>query len=384
MLIIALTGINLVGFATGSSDEWEQISQNIDLILKDIDLSALDEYIKSGQAEYLKNYGANAKEIISTLINGSDATDFNSYINLLFSTLFDGVIKLVPLFAGIVAIGVISCIVNDQTATKVLVKSANDTVRTACILLTILLVSTALTSILAELCDCVNSVKTQSEIIMPILLTLTVIVGGSGTTAIFQPAAIFLSSGAIELVADFVVPITLSVIIFNFISRITPSITFFGASKMIKSLLKWIIGITVTVYSIFLGVQGTTSSLFDGILFKATKYLIGNSVPIVGNFLSGGVDLLSASGTLIRSSVGLSGIIMLIFQVAQPIINLLSFSFMLKFTASVIQPLGDAGLYGLVFDLSQDVEYFIAGLLMVAFMYVLIIMLVINSANFFI
>jgi hypothetical protein len=57
---------------------------------------------------------------------------------------------------------------------------------------------------------------------------------------------------------------------------------------------------------------------------------------------------------------------------------------MLKFTASVIQPLGDAGIYGLVFDLSQDVEYFIAGLLMVVFMYVLIIMLVINSANFFI
>ena len=50
----------------------------------------------------------------------------------------------------------------------------------------------------------------------------------------------------------------------------------------------------------------------------------------------------------------------------------------------MVQPIGENVLQNLLSDLSKDVEYFVAGLLTVAFMYALVIMLVINSANSFI
>ena len=151
-----------------------------------------------------------------------------------------------------------------------------------------------------------------------------------------------------------------------------------------KSLMKWVIGITVTIFSIFITMQSTASSLFDGIIFKATKYVVGNTVPIVGNFLSSGFDMLSAAGMLIKSSVGICGLILLLFELIEPIIVLTAFSLILKFVGAVVQPIGENTLYGLLSDLSKDIEYFIAGLLTVAFMYALVIMLVINSANSFI
>ena len=61
-----------------------------------------------------------------------------------------------------------------------------------------------------------------------------------------------------------------------------------------------------------------------------------------------------------------------------------AFSLILKLVGAIIQPIGDSTLFSLISDLSKDVEYFIAGLLTVAFMYALVIMLIINSANSFI
>ena len=148
--------------------------------------------------------------------------------------------------------------------------------------------------------------------------------------------------------------------------------------------MKWVIGITVAVFGLFITVQSSASSLFNGIFFKVTKYLVGNSVPIVGNFLSAGVDMVVMSGTVVRSSLGLLGVVLLLGEVIQPIIMLAAFSVMLKITAAIAQPLGEKTLYSLFSDFSKDVEFFIAGILMVAFLYFLVVMLIINSTYAFI
>ncbi len=94
--------------------------------------------------------------------------------------------------------------------------------------------------------------------------------------------------------------------------------------------------------------------------------------------------MLTSAGLLIKSSVGICGLLLLLAELIQPIILLISFSIILKFVGAVIQPVGEQTLYSLLSDLSKDIEFFIAGLLTVAFMYALIIMLIINSANSFI
>ena len=213
---------------------------------------------------------------------------------------------------------------------------------------------------------------------------MTVLTGGTGSAAIYQPSAIFLSGGAVEIVSNFIFPAAIGVIVLNFMSGLNNQMSFSGVTALLKSLMKWVIGITVTVFSIFITAQSSASSLFDGIIFKATKYVIGNSVPIVGNFLSSGFDMLQSAGLLIKSSVGLCGIVLLLFEIIQPVILLISFSIILKIVGAIVQPIGESTLYGLLSDLSKDSEYFIAGLLTVAFMYALVIMLIVNSANSFI
>ena len=346
-------------------------------------MSQLQTYLDGDNDNYLFNFGSTAKEIVEYLINGNLGTDYNGYLSELFSILFKNVISLIPAFAAVTAIGLLSAIVSAAEG-NIIGKSTSKIVHLACYSLIILLVSSMLVNILDGCTTCIDNVKRQIEIITPILATLTVLTGGTGTAAIYQPSAIFLSSGAVEIIRGFIFPATVGVVVLNFLSRLNAQNSFTGVSALLKSIMKWVIGITVTIFSIFITAQSSASSLFDGIIFKATKYVVSNSVPLVGNFLSSGFDMLTSAGLLIKSSVGICGIVLLLFEIIQPIILLISFSLILKVVGAIVQPLGENALYGLLSDLSKDIEYFIAGLLTVAFMYALVIMLVINSATNFI
>lgn len=360
-----------------------EINENISSLLEDLDLSELQKFLDDNPDSFLFGFGSTAKEIVAYLVNGNLGTEYGSYLNEIFNILFKNVISLIPAFSTVAAISLL-CAVVSVAEGSILGKSTSKIIHLACFSLIILILASMLVGIISDCTASINSIKRQIEIITPILATLTVLTGGTGTAAIYQPSAIFLSGGAVEIVSDFVFPATVTVVVLNFISRLNPQMSFSGVSALIKSIMKWVIGITVTVFSVFIIAQSSAGSLFDGIIFKTTKYVIGNSVPLVGNFLSSGFDMLASAGLLIKSSVGLCGIVLLLSEIISPVILLLSFSFILKIVGAVIQPVGENSLYGMLSDLSKDIQYFVAGLLTVAFMYALVIMLVINSANSFI
>lgn len=366
---------------TGGGDA--ELSQNIEDVLGGLDLSELQQYLDENSESYLFNFGDNAEEIIRYLVNGNIGTDYANYITEILSVVFSDVISLLPAFAEVVAIALL-CAIFSSAEGNIIGNSTSRIVKLACYSLIVVIVSSALVGVVAECIECVSSLQRQMEIITPLLITLTVLTGGTGGAAVYQPSAVFLSGAAVEIINGFIFPAAIAAAVLNFMSKINPQITFTGMSKLLKSIMKWVLGITVTVFSVFLTVQSSATSLFDGVLFKATKYIIGNSVPIVGGFLSGGFDLLTAAGLLIKNSVGVCGIVLLIAQAASPLILLIAFSLLLKVVGAVVQAAGENELYSLFSDLSSDTEYFIAGLLTVAFMYLLIIMLVINSANSFI
>lgn len=371
------------GISAYAEDGREELSENIANLLNDLDLSELQQYLDQNGDSYLFNFGNTAREIVEYLINGNLGSEYGGFLNELFSIIFKDIINLVPAFATVTAVALLSAVVTAAEG-SILGKSSAKIVHLACYSLIILILSSMLIGVVGSCTDCIDGVKKQIEIITPILATLTVLTGGTSSAAIYQPSAVFLSGGAVEIVSCFIFPATVGVVVLNFMSRFNPQMSFSGVTALLKSLMKWVIGITVTVFSIFITAQSSASSLFDGIIFKATKYVVSNSVPLVGNFLSSGFDMLSSAGLLIKSSVGVCGIILLLFEIIKPIITLISFSIILKIVGAIVQPIGENVLYGLLSDLSKDIEYFIAGLLTVAFMYALVIMLIINSANSFI
>lgn len=377
--VLIFSSVN-IAFADEGADE---LYENISSILDNLDLSALDEYLAAHGDSLLMNFGDNAGEIINYLVSGNLGINYSGYAGELLSVLFSDVVSLLPSFAQIVALSIVCAIVKGAED-GIISSGTAKVVRIVCYALIIAVLASMLGGIISEATACINNLKVQMEIVTPILVTLTVLTGGGGASTIYQPAALFISGGAVEIVCGIIFPATIAIMIINFISKLAPDMSFSGTAKLIKSILKWVIGITLAVFSLFITAQSASASLFDGIFFKATKYLVGNSVPIVGNFLSAGVDMVVAAGSVVRNSVGLVGIVLMVAEIAPPIILLAAFSLILKLAGAIAQPIGEGTLFSLFSDAASDIEYIIAGVCTVAFMYALVVMLVINSAGNFI
>jgi stage III sporulation protein AE len=128
--------------------------------------------------------------------------------------------------------------------------------------------------------------------------------GGNVSASVYKPAVAFLSSGIINVILTIVLPLIALMIIFNTLSNFSSSIKLEKFSELGASIIKWIIGLIVAVFGIFLSVQGITSATFDGISIKATKFAISNSIPLVGGFLKDGFDLVVAGSILIKNAIG--------------------------------------------------------------------------------
>ena len=141
------------------------------------------------------------------------------------------------------------------------------------------------------------------------------------------------------------------------------------------------IGISVSVFGLFFSLQGLTSATYDGVVRRAAKYAIGNGIPIIGGFLSGGFDLAVASSVLIKNSLGSMGVFLMVFVLFEPLILLISVNLLLRLTSAVTQPFGDSRISDFLGETADNLQYCMAGLLFTAFLYFIIIIIMVGVSE---
>ena len=128
------------------------------------------------------------------------------------------------------------------------------------------------------------------------------------------------------------------------------------------------IGICVSIFGIFFTLQGITASSYDGISRRLAKYAIGNGIPIVGGFLSGGFDLVVAGSLLIKNALGNMSLFLLLSVLFEPLVFLISINVALRFTSALTQHFGAGKISDFLEETAGNMHYCTAGLLITAFL----------------
>ena len=211
----------------------------------------------------------------------------------------------------------------------------------------------------------------------PIIITLMIASGGKVSASVYKPAVAFLSNGVIGICAKLLIPIVGVMIILSVISNFSSVIKLKKFSDFTASIIKWVLGITIAVFGIFITIQGITSASFDGISIRATKYALSNSIPIVGGFIKDGFDLIVAGNVLIKNTVGIIVVFALFFTILSPLFQILSFSLMLKLVSGITEPIADGKISDFCTSISKSISYFLSIILMVGFMVFITVLLMI-------
>lgn len=226
-----------------------------------------------------------------------------------------------------------------------------------------------------------TSLKTQVDLVFPIILTMMVAGGASTSANLYQPAVAVLSTILMQIFTYIVMPLFMVSLAFSVVAHLAPNTRLDKFVAFFNSLFKWIVGVCFTVFLSFLAIQGITAGSFDSVSIRATKMTMSGYVPIVGSYMSQGFDLIMASAVLIKNAVGLSGILLLLGIVLAPVVKIVIFSLALKLTAAITQPIGDTRISNFLTTINKSFGMLVACLLGVVFMYLVILALLIMTGN---
>lgn len=362
-------------FASAESETENKLNESVKNLINELDLQALQEYVNT-----IEEW--NGESVVDRLLSyiKGEPFDYKNFGKRITDVLFQNIREILPAFACITAVTLLSGIVSTLRG--------GGTAQTSADMIFLISYASALIPLIGVLTECfqtaiacVSTMQKQMQIVYPLLLTLMTASGGTLTVAVCKPAVAFFSTNIVSVISTVVFPLTITIIAFSMAGNLTKELKISKFSAFFKSINKWIIGICISVFGIFFTLQGITTATYDGIVRRATKYAIGNGVPIVGGFLSGGFDLAVAASVLIKNSLGSMSIFLMLSVLFEPLILLISVNILLRFTSAITQPFGDSRISDFLGETAENLHYCTAGLLFTAFLYFLSIMLIVSSSE---
>lgn len=382
MIVLVVLMLILAGnfFVEAFAESSDDLNGSMEDAIDHLDTEELQEYLDSLTQEQREAFGSNFADKLKDLITGDYSLDYGGILSSLSGIFFDQIAGLLPIFCVICAVSVL-CGILGRFKSSFAEKGTSKMIFFVGYSAVLVLILTSLTGIVKDCSSTVHSLQSQMQAIFPVLLTLIATSGGSVSVAVYQPAVLFLSEIIVDIVAGIVFPLAAMICVLNMVGNMSQEIKLKNFSNLFAAVIKWVLGLSLAAFTVFLTVQGITSATYDGLSFKAAKYAVSNTVPIIGSFLGSGFDLVIAGSVLIKNSVGSCGIFLLVIVLIVPLVQLIAYNLFLKLAAAVTEPIGDAGISNFLSSLSGTVNYFTAGLLAVGFMYFITVLLLICSSN---
>ena len=359
-----------------------ELEETIYSQLENLDLAQIESVLKGLGDDQLEVFGVSSfGDKVKKIVSGEFADGQQSIFKAIINLIFDDVLTFVPLLASIIIISIIcgflSNLKSDSSG-----KGVGDIIHFVCYGVVISIVMTAVVNLIQMTGKTINGLRSQMEVVFPLLLTIMTAIGGTMSVSIYQPAVALLSSAIMHIFTSVLMPIFIFSIVFTIISNLTSTVKLEKFTKFFQSTFKWIIGGIFTVFMAFLSIQGITASTYDGVSIRTAKYAIRSYVPILGGYLSEGFDVIMASSVLIKNAIGASGLLLMFSTIISPIVKIVVFILVLKLAAAILEPLTDPRISDFIYSVSKSLSMLIVMILGVAFMYLITVGLIMCTANF--
>lgn len=373
--LISLIDIN--GFVSAEEENLdENLTQNVFEVLDDVDLSEVQNVVDN-----LDDFGfmtSSVREKVEKILKGEYFTDYSSFFQALISLIFGDLRSILPFVFTIIAIGILC---NLTLNFRPNAKSVGDIINFVFLSIVILIVMITFKKILVTTSNTINSITNQMQIVFPILITLLGTIGSFTSISIYNPLVAILTGAVNVVFKNFLYPIFIVILIFTILSNITDTIKFGKLNGFLISTFKWTIGIVFTIFSGFLSIQGISAGKYDSVSIKATKFAVKSYIPIIGSYVSEGMDFLILGAVLVKNSIGLVGVIILFVTIISPILTIVLYKLALQLCGGILEMSGNQKISTFLTDCSKILILPIVLIIGLAFMYIITICLIMCTAN---
>lgn len=309
----------------------------------------------SGAEDILSGLDSETKERLGEL--GIEDVNFSSLFDVSFSKIFSFVKRaaegklesplksLMKLLSVIILIAVCESFMPDDDKMK-------NVINMAAVLFSVTVIISPLYDAMESAVSSVGVCADFMKSLIPVLVGIVSASGNPSLAVSFQSCAFAAAEVISALGKNYVVPIVGAVTALDLTGSLMPSMKLSGITELVKKTVIQTLSFTATLYVSFLGIKGALANAADTVASKGIKLVISSAVPIVGGAVSEAYSGIIGSLVLVRSTVGIFGIIVIAVITVPSMLQLLFWIFALKLGAAAGEVFSLGGVSSLLKALS--------------------------------
>ncbi len=344
------------------------------------ELDDLNRYITNMENEYELFQDMDFYSFIKNYITqGTSTEEENKLFNKIVNYVFKYFLSTLKLMSFILMVALISSFTNNlQNAFND--NSVSKVAYFCCYLVVIILVSKIFIENINLAVKSIRDVSDFTIASIPVIITLIASSGGVAEAAIMDPIIISSITFISNLYITFIIPLILIYSVVLFIDKLSLEFKIDKLKAFIKQFAMTFQGGIIAIFIGLVSVRSMTTKTLDQVFQKTAKFAVENFVPVVGKALSDAIAAVVGYSVLLKNAVSIIGMIVVVIMIVVPIVKILIVGFMLKFTASIIQPTCDTNLNDLIFSAGECLTLVASCLITISVM-VFIILSILASAG---
>lgn len=146
-------------------------------------------------------------------------------------------------------------------------------------------------------------------VFIPVLAGISAALGHTMTAAAVNSAILACTQLFSQLAANFLAPLCGAILGVSTAGAVHPQLKLDKLGELTKKFVMWGLTLVMTIFMGVLSLQTAVAAASDNAAIKAAKFMVSQGVPIVGGTVSDAVNTLQSGLGILKSSVGVYGII---------------------------------------------------------------------------
>ncbi|HHT64358.1 MAG: stage III sporulation protein AE [Bacillota bacterium] len=364
-----------------SGNTWAYEEDTGTLVEDQLDFYEIDEYVNQIDKEVQEHLPElSIRNFYEEIKSGNFKWNMKDILKGLLSYFFREVVANSGLLTKLLILAVASAVLSN-------LQSAFDNGNIAILghgVIYLVLISIALNSFTISINTAKEAIDTMTGFLyalMPLLLSLLAAMGGVTSAALIHPAMIIMLGFVTMMIKTIIFPFIYFMAVLNIVGHIAPSFKVSRLAGLFKDLSVGFLGIVMTVFVGFLGMQGLAGSVADGLTVKAAKFATGAFIPVVGKSLADALDTVIGTSLILKNGIGILGVIVVFLLCAIPAVKIIAISLIYRIVAALVQPFGDYQLSEALHSLANTFLLVFAAVAAVGLMFFFIITVTIGTGN---
>ena len=208
--------------------------------------------------------------------------------------------------------------------------------------------------------DVITEISSYGKLLMPVMAAALAAQGGTTASAGIYAGTVFFDSLLTAVASKLIIPL---IYIFITLSIARSALDNNGIKELlsfVKWLITWLLKGTLDIFTGYITITGVVSGSADAAAIKATKIALSGIVPVVGNIISDASETILISAGLMKSAVGIYGLLATITLCIGPFIQIGAQYLLLKATAALCRVISGEKTTALIRDFSAAMGFLLA------------------------